>query len=182
MMKKSRAWRRAVPVSPVDHVRGSPLAKVTLVGYGDFSNPDCMRTYRTVKKIQKKMGSRLRYVFRCFPEPLEFAHSEAAAEAVECASSQGKFWEMHDRMFENQCASDEFNLARCAKKLGLDLRRFRREMRGHVHLAKVRAGRKAGVRRGVVQAPTFFINSLRHESSFGLTTLLPAVQAAAGGS
>jgi protein-disulfide isomerase len=182
MKKKSRARRREVPVSPADHVRGSPLAKVTLVGYGDFSNPDCMRTYRTVKKIQKKMGSRLRYVFRSFPEPLEFAHSEAAAEAVECASSQGKFWEMHDRMFENQCASDEFNLARCAKEVGLDIRQFRREMRGHVHLAKVRAGRKAGVRRGVVQAPTFFINSLRHESFFGLTTLLPAVQAVAGGS
>jgi 2-hydroxychromene-2-carboxylate isomerase len=85
-------------------------------------------------------------------------------------------------MFENQGAFDELQLARCAKGLGLDLRQFRREMTGHVHLAKVRAGRKAGVRRGVVQAPTFFINSLRHESSFGMTTLLPAVQAAAGGS
>jgi protein-disulfide isomerase len=181
MKKKSRAQRREERVSPADHVRGSPLAKVTLIGYGDFSNPDCTRTYRTIKKIQKKMGSRLRYVFRCFPDPLESANSEAAAEAVECASSQGKFWEMHDRMFENRCASDEFNLARCAKALGLDIRRFRREMRGHVHLAKVRAGRKAGVRRGVIQAPTFFINSLQHESSFGLTTLLPAIQAAAGG-
>jgi 2-hydroxychromene-2-carboxylate isomerase len=89
---------------------------------------------------------------------------------------------MHDCMFENQGAFDELQLARCAKGLGLDLRQFRREMTGHVHLAKVRAGRKAGVRRGVVQAPTFFINSLRHESSFGMTTLLPAVQAAAGGS
>ena len=181
MMKTSRARKREVPVFPVDHVRGSPLARVTLIGYGDFSNPDCTRTYRTVKKIQKKMGSRLRYIFRCFPEPRQFANSEAAAEAVECASSQGKFWEMHDRMFENRCASDEFHLARCAKELGLDVRRFQREMKGHLHLAKVRADRKAGVQRGVVQAPTFFINSLRHESSFGLATLLPAVQAAAGG-
>jgi hypothetical protein len=55
-------------------------------------------------------------------------------------------------------------------------------MKEHLHLAKVRAGRKAGVRRGVIQAPTFFINSLLHRSSFGLATLLPAVQAAAGGS
>jgi 2-hydroxychromene-2-carboxylate isomerase len=87
---------------------------------------------------------------------------------------------MHDRMFESQCASDELHLARCAKELGLDVRRFRREMKGHVHLAKIRAGRKAGVRSGVVGSPTFFINSSRHESSFGLTTLLPAIQAAAG--
>jgi protein-disulfide isomerase len=181
MKKKGRARGLETPVSPTDHVRGSPLAKVTLIGYGDFLNPDCTRTYRTVKKIQKKMGSRLRYVFRCFPDRLEFANSEDAAEAVECASSQGKFWEMHDCMFESQGAFDELQLTRCAKELGLNLRQFRLEMRGHVHLARIRAGRKAGVRRGVVGAPTFFINSLRHKSSFGLTTLLPAVQAAAGG-
>lgn len=180
MTKNSRSRRSEAPVSPTDHVRGSPLAEVTLIGYGDFSNPDCTRTYRTVKKLQKKMGSRLRYIFRSFPEP-QFANSEEAAEAAECASSQGKFWQMHDRMFENQCASDEFHLLRCAKELGLDIRRFRREMKEHVYLAKIRAGRKAGARRGVVGAPTFFINSKRHESSFGLTTLLPAVQAAAGG-
>jgi protein-disulfide isomerase len=182
MKKEGRARGREAPVSPTDHVRGSPLAKVTLTGYGDFANPDCKRTYRTVKKIQEKMGSRLRYVFHTFPEPLEFANSEEAAEAAECASSQGKFWEMHDCMFEGLGAFDELHLARCAKDLGLDLRQFRRDMGGHVHLAKVRAARRAGARRGVVGAPTFFINSTRHESSFGLTTLLPAVQAAAGGS
>jgi protein-disulfide isomerase len=182
MGKTGHARRLAAPVSSKDHVRGSPLAKVTLISYGDFSNPDCTRTYQTVKKIQKEMGSRLRYVFRSFPDRLEFANSEDAAEAAECASSQGKFWEMHDCMFENQGAFDEVQLARCAKELGLNLRQFRREMREHVHLAKVRAGREAGVRRGVVGAPTFFINSTRHESSFGLATLLPAVQAAAGGS
>ncbi len=157
------------------------MAKVTLIGYGDFSNPDCAGTYRTIKKIQKKMGSRLRYVFRSFPDPVEFPNSEEAAEAAECASSQGRFWEMHDRIFESRCVSDELHLARCAKELALDLRQFRREMKRHIHLARVHANRKAGVRSGVVGAPTFFINSLRHESSFGLATLLPAVQAAAGG-
>ena len=180
--KKDRARKLDARVSETDHVRGSPLAKVTLIGYGDFANPDCTRTYRTVQKIQKRLGSRLRYVFRSFPDRLEFANSENAAEAAECASSQGKFWEMHDCMFENQGAFDELQPARCAKELGLDLRQFRREMTGHVHLAKVRAGREAGVRRGVLGAPTFFINSTRHESSFGLATLLPAVQAATGGS
>jgi protein-disulfide isomerase len=170
-----------VLVNRTDHVRGSKSASVTLVGYGDFSSPDCTRTYRSVKQIQKRMGSRLRYVFRSFPQPEEFANSEEAAEAAECASSQGKFWEMHDRMFEGECASDELHLVRCAKELGLDVRRFRREMKGHLHLEKVRAARRAGVRRGVVRAPTFFINSRMHRSSFGLTTLLPAVQAAAGG-
>ena len=181
MKIKMKKASLAAQVSPADHVRGSPLAKVTLVGYGDFPCPDCAKTYRTVKTIQKKMGARLRYVFRSFPQPGKYENSEKAAEALECASSQGKFWEMHDCMFENQGAFDDLHLASCAKELGLDVRQFRREMRGHAHRGKIRAGRKAGVRRGVVEAPTFFINSLRHESSFGLTTLLPAVQAAAGG-
>jgi protein-disulfide isomerase len=180
MKKKGAPQRRKASVSQSDHIRGSPLARVTLIGYGDFSNPDCARTYRRVKIIQRKMGSRLRYVFRCFPETVEFPNSEEAAEAAECASSQGKFWEMHDRMFEKQCGSDELHLTRCAKEVGLDVRKFRREMSGHVHRAKIHADRRAGVRLGVLRAPAFFINSVRHESSFGLATLLPAVQAAAG--
>jgi len=180
-VKRKATGRRPPRISEKDHVRGSPSATVTLVGYGDFASPECGKTYRTVKKIQLKMGSRLRYVFRSFPQPRENPHSEAAAEAAECASSQGEFWEMHDCMFENQRAFDELHLARCAKGLGLDLRKFQREMKGHDHRAKLRAGRKAGIRSGVVEAPTFFINSRRHRSSFGLATLLPAVQAAAGG-
>ena len=167
-------------VSPVDHVRGSPFARVTLVGYGDFASPECAKTYRTVKSIQKKVGARLRYVFRSFPQPEKHGNSEEAAEAAECASSQGKFWEMHDCMFENEGAADEVHLSRYATDLGLDLRRFRREMREHAHRGKIRAGRKAAVARGVDRAPTFFINRSRHRSAFGLATLLAAVQAAAG--
>ena len=158
---------------PTDHVRGSPLAKVTLIGYGDFSNPDCARTYRTVQEIEKRMGSRLRYVFRCFPEPLEFANAEESAEAAECAASQGR----SSGRCTIACSRPHVGVGRFSRGemrggVGLDVPRFRREMRGHVHLAKIRAGRNAGLRRGVVRAPALFINSLRHESSFGLTTLL----------
>jgi formate-nitrite transporter family protein len=180
-VKRKATRKRAARLSEKDHVQGSSKAAVTLVGYGDFACPECAKTYPTIKKIQAKMGSRLRYVFRSFPQSLENPHSEAAAEAAECASSQGKFWQMHDRMFENQGASDEVNLSRYATDVGLDLKQFRSEMRGHAHLARIQAGRREGVRSGVVEAPTFFINSRRHRSAFGLTTLLPAVQAAAGG-
>lgn len=182
MKKRARSRKLEAEVCQTDHVRGSPLAKVTLVGYGDFTCPDCAKAYRTIKEIQAKMGSLLRYVFRSFPRPAQDGHSEDAAEAAESASSQGKFWEIHDRMFENQGASDELQLTRYANELGLDQSQFRREIRGHIHLQKVRASRSSGVRSGVTNVPTFFINSLRHESSFGLATLLPAVQAAAGGS
>lgn len=181
-MDKMKKPSLAAEVSPTDHVRGSPFAQVTLVGYGDFACPECATTYRTVKTIQRKLGARLRYVFRSFPQPERYENSEEAAEAAECASAQGKFWEMHDCMFQSQGEFDELYLARCARELGLDLRQFRREMREHAHRRKIRAVRRAGVRRGVVAAPTFFIDCSLHKSAFGLTTLLAAVQAAAGDS
>jgi protein-disulfide isomerase len=181
-MDKMKKASLTEQVSPADHVRGSPFAKITLVGYGDFACPECAKTYRTVKTIQQKVGARLRYVFRSFPQPDLYENSEESAEAAECASSQGRFWEMHDRMFENPGVLDEVNLSRYATDLGMDLRRFRREMREHAHRGKIRAGRKAGVRRGVLRAPTFFIDCSQHKSAFGQATLLAAVQAAAGGS
>ncbi len=182
MPARSLVRKPRVRVFPADRVRGSPLAVVTLIGYGDYANPDCAKTYRTVQKIQKRLGSRLCYVFRCFPEPSRFGESEEAAEAAECASAQGKFWEMHDHLFEHSCTTSEIALARCARDVGLDLPGFHRSMRAHTYLEKVRANRRAGARHGVAGAPTFFINAKRHESAFGLSTLLPAVQAAAAGS
>jgi protein-disulfide isomerase len=168
-------------VSGRDHVRGSPLAKTTLVAYGDFTSPACVQTYRTVKNIQREMGTRLRYVYRSFPQPEQFGHSQETAEAAECASSQGKFWEMHDCLFESKTPADELRLYRRAAEAGLDLFQFRREMRAHTHSATIRCVRDGGIRSGVAAAPAFFINSVRHESSFGLATLLAAVQAASGG-
>ncbi len=180
MKTKRQTQGLARKVSARDHSRGSPLAKTTLVAYGDFASPACAQTYRTVKKIQKEMGTRLRYVYRSFPQPEQFGHSEEAAEAAECASSQGKFWEMHDSLFESKSPTDEIRLSRRAAEAGLDLLRFRREMRAHVNTEKIRGTRAGGVSSGVAAAPAFFINSIRHESSFGLATLLAAVQAAAG--
>jgi len=180
--KKRKSTRElAAWISEKDHVRGSPGATITLVAYGDLASLECAKTYRTIKKIQAKMGTRLRYVFRSFPQPMENPCSEAAAEAAECASSQGKFWPMHDCMFENQEASGAGNLSTHAEDVGLDMKQFRSEMRRHVHLAGIQAGRQAGVRSGVDEVPAFFINSRRHRSAFGLATLLPAIQAAAGG-
>ncbi|HTD51743.1 MAG TPA: thioredoxin domain-containing protein [Thermoanaerobaculia bacterium] len=181
-MKNQRQTRGLTrKVSARDHSRGSPLAKTTLVAYGDFASPACAQTYRTVKKIQKKMGTTLRYIYRSFPQPEQFRHSEEAAEAAECASTQGRFWEMHDAMFERTAATDEIRLHRHAAEAGLDLLRFRRDMSARVQAGKIRDIRDGGVRSGVAAAPAFFINSIRHESSFGLATLLAAVQAASGG-
>jgi protein-disulfide isomerase len=180
-VKTQRQTQRLVrKVSARDHSRGSPLAKTTLVAYGDFASPACAQTYRTVKKIQKEMGTRLRYVYRSFPQPERFGHSEEASEAAECASSQGKFWEMHDAIFESKAPMDGIRLSRRAAEAGLDLLRFRRELRARVQVERVQDVRAGGLRSGVAAAPAFFINSIRHQSSFGVATLLAAVQAASG--
>jgi len=150
------------------------------VAYGDFASPACAQTYRTVKTIQRRLGTRLRYVYRSFPQPEQFPHSDEAAEAAECASSQGRFWEMHDSLFDGGAAMNDARLSQRASDAGLDLLRFRREMGARVHAERVQSVRNGGVRSGVATAPAFFINSVRHESSFGLATLLAAVQAAAG--
>ena len=181
MKTRGTARRLARKVSIDDHSRGSPLAQTTLVAYGDFASPSCAQTYRTVKKIQRKMGNRLRYVYRSFPQPELHPHSDEAAEAAECASDQGKFWEMHDSMFDSPPPLDDARLSQRASDAGLDLLRFRREMGSRVHAERVQTVREGGVRSGVATAPAFFINSVRHESTFGLATLLAAVQAAAGG-
>jgi protein-disulfide isomerase len=176
--RKGKARRLARKVSQTDHARGSPLAKTTLVEYGNFASPACAQSYRTVKEIQRAMGSRLRYVYRSFPEPLQFRQSEEAAEAAECASAQGKFWEMHDSLFESAAPPDEILPYERAADAGLDLFRFRRDMRAHVNAGKIRSIRQGGVRSGVEMTPAFFVNSVRYESSFGLATLLATVQAA----
>jgi protein-disulfide isomerase len=180
MVQKIAKTRLAAPVRKTDHVRGPSHSTVTLVAYGDFTNPECAETYRAVKRVQQKMGPRLRYVFRSFPAPEGEGLSQKAAEAAEAAGSQGKFWEMHDRMFENSGSLNEFRLARYASSLGLDVRRFQREMIGHAHARRLRAVVAGGRRSGVRGTPTLFINSARYRSSFGVATLLASVQAANG--
>src|SRR5687768_6635114 len=96
--------RLSTPVSARDHAEGSEGAVVTLVEYGDYECPHCGRAYPIVKEIQKRLGSRLRFVFRNFPLVQIHPHAQHAAEAAEAAAAQGKFWEMHDVIFEHQNA------------------------------------------------------------------------------
>src|ERR1700733_687619 len=93
-----------VPVAASDHARGSEKAPVTLVEYGDFECHYCGRAYPVVKELQRRLGDTLRVVFRHTPRSNTHPHAQHAAEAAEAAAAQGKFWEMHDRLFEHQGA------------------------------------------------------------------------------
>src|SRR5215212_6528804 len=99
-----------LPVSNRDHVQGPPAAPVTLVEYGDYECPYCGAAYPIAKRLQERLGDRLRFVFRNFPLTTVHPPSEHAAEAAEAAGAQGKFWEMHDELYQHQRALTDENL------------------------------------------------------------------------
>ena len=162
-----------------DHIQGSADAAVTLLEYGDYECPYCGAAYRIVKEVQSRMGDRLRFVFRNFPIATSHPHAEQAAEAAEGAAAQGRFWQMHDLLYENQRRLDDPALRSYAETLGLDVERFNRELTEHVHAARVRDDFMSGVRSGVNGTPGFYINGVRHDDSYDVDTLLAALERAA---
>jgi protein-disulfide isomerase len=170
--------RLSVPVTARDHSQGPADAVLTLVEYGDYECPHCGRAHPIGKEVQRRLGSQLRFVFRNFPLGQIHPHAQHAAEAAEAAASQGRFWEMHDRIFEHQRALDDHHLLQYARDSGLDEERFQKELTSHVHAARVREDFLSGIRSGVNGTPTFFINGTRHDDSWDVETLVKALQAA----
>jgi protein-disulfide isomerase len=169
-----------LPVAPLrDHIEGPNDAPVTLVEYGDYECPYCGMAYPIVKSIQKKMGSKLRFVFRNFPLAEIHPHAAHAAAAAEAADAQGKFWPMHDLLFERQKALGDHHLVEIAEELNLDATRLMAEVKDGTYEARVREDFVSGVRSGVNGTPTFFINGERHNESWDEETLLAALEAAA---
>lgn len=170
-----------LPVSPDrDHIRGPVNAPVTLLEYGDYECPYCGAAHPIVNAVQARMGDELRFVFRHFPLTTVHPHAERAAEAAEAAGAQGKFWKMHDTLYDNQRQLADPFLPASARAIGLDLDRFSRDLAQHTHAAKVREDFMSGVRSGVNGTPSFFINGVRHDGPWDFANLLTAVQEAAG--
>ena len=168
-----------LPVGKREHIRGTMDAPVTLVEYGDFECPHCGRAHFILKEVEEEMGSQLRLVFRHFPLSTIHPHAEVAALAAEAAGAQEKFWEMHDLLFENQDALEEEDLRQYAQALDLDLTTFEQDMNSAKSLHHIKEDLMSGVRSGVNGTPTFFINGVRHEGSFEIPVLVPALQQAA---
>jgi protein-disulfide isomerase len=162
-----------------DHIQGPADAAVTLVQYGDYECPYCGAAYPIIKQVQARMGERLRFVFRNFPITTSHPHAEQAAEAAEAAATQGRFWEMHDLLYENQERLRDQDLRGYAETLALDLDLFDLELAEHVHAERVREDFMSGVRSGVNGTPTFYINGVRHDDAYELETLLAALERAA---
>jgi NhaA family Na+:H+ antiporter len=165
-----------VPVGKRDHVKGPEDAPVTLVEYGDYECPHCRQVVPIISELRERFGDRLRYVFRHFPLPTVHPHAQLAAEAAEAAGSQGKFWEMHDLLFEHQGALDRENLLRYAADLDLDVEQFESELVEHVHADRVREDFLTGVRSGANGTPAFYLNGVRYDGPWDLDSLIAQIE------
>src|SRR5438876_5717082 len=172
------APRLVIPVDPSrDHIQGDPKALLTLVQYGDYQCPFCGAAYPEVKTVQRELGSKLRFVFRNFPLTNVHEFAMQAAETAETASAQGKFWEMHDFLYEHQKTLGDPQVALdYARRLGLDIQKFQRDLSQHTFLRRIKEDFEGGVRSGVNGTPTFYVNGIRHDGAPTAEELVSALQ------
>ena len=178
----SLPFELAVPVSAADHVRGaSSGARVTLVEYGDFECPNCRQAEPALTLLLERFAGELRVVYRHFPLEEVHFHALHAALAAEAAAGQGKFWPMHDLLFENQRHLKLSQIRSYAERLELDMTRYDAEMDDTVYLQRVREDIAGGRASGVRATPTFFVNGKLRDVSFGLQHLAGYVEKALHG-
>jgi len=179
-MSIRHAFELTVPVNAIDHRIGPDSAPVTLVEYGDFECPSCKQAAPVVKLLQERFVGRMRFVFRHFPLEEVHPHALAAAEAAEAAGAQGKFWEMHDLLFEKQLHMKAPQLRNHAEQLQLDMVRFDADIGDQLYLQRVREHIAGCLESGARATPTFFLNGRIQSVSFGLQSLNDAIEAALG--
>ena len=176
-MNEHRKFELAVPVGTADHALGASHAPVTVVEYGDFECPNCKQAAPAVKLLLERFPGRVRLVYRHFPLEEVHPHALQAALAAEAAAGQGKFWPMHDLLFDNQRHLKLPQLRGYAQRLELDMLRYDAEMEGELYLQRVREQVEGGERSGVRGTPTFFLNGSVQDVSFGLQALFEKVGA-----
>jgi len=164
------------PVSARDHADGPADAPLTFVEYGDYQCPFCGAAYPVVKRVQEALGTKLRFVFRNFPLTQMHPYALIAAEAAEAAALQGKFWEMHDLLFEEQALLNPEIIPSWAKRIGLNLEQFENDRKQSVVEGRIKEDRQSGIRSGVNGTPTFFINGTRHDGRSDYASLLKALE------
>jgi len=173
-------------VSDADHVLGPDDAAVTLVEYGDFQCPHCARAHRVLPKVLKRLGSRVRFVFRHFPLAESHPNAIHAAEASESVAAQAgetAFWKMHDLLYEHQPewedAQDDARILELAREAGADPDVVAADLDSDKYEEHVKADFMSGVRSGVNGTPTFFINGRRFDGDWtSVDTFVAALEEA----
>ncbi len=164
-----------VPVAQADHILGEEVAPVTLVEYGDYECPHCGHAHPIVQSVRKHFGEQLRFVFRNFPLTQIHPHAEMAAEGAEFAGAKGRFWEMHDGIFQNQSRLGTALLVELAGQLRLSSDELTTALENHEYLSRIKDDFMGGVRSGVNGTPTFFINSVRYDGAPEFEELVEAI-------
>jgi len=177
-MSRHQQFDLAIPVSPTDHHLGALHAPVTVVEYGDFECPNCKQAAPAVKLLLARFADQVCVVYRHFPLEEVHPHALLAAQAAEAAGGQGRFWPMHDLLFDNQSHLRLRQLRSYAERLELDMARFDADMDDEIYLQRVREHVAGASRSGVRATPTFFINGKICDVSFGLDSLITGVEAA----
>lgn len=170
------------PEDPFLHARGPRNAPVTLVIYGDFQCPSCGLVSKAIDELQKQHEGKMRVVFHEFPLEMH-KHAMEAALAAEAAAVQGKFWEMHDMLYQYQPVWAEattvgFLFESYAESIGLDVARFRADRRAPDVRSRVIADAALGESRGVKSTPTIFINGTQLRNGFTKDQLGGAIETA----
>jgi len=165
-----------------EHVRGPQDAALTLIEYGDFQCPYCARAHAVLGELSEELGTQsggIRLVYRHLPLSDLHPLAELAAEAAEAAASQGKFWEMHDALFEQQHhVMDKQDLAVLAESLDLDVERFRTEVLERRHRPRVQADLARAQHDGASRTPSFYINGVRYQGDSDRESLGAALREA----
>lgn len=169
-----RVLNRPVEVG-FDHIRGPVDARYTLVEFADFECPFCARTTGVADELRERFGDDLRYVFRHLPLTDVHPHAELAARAAVAADLQGRFWDMHDILFQHQDQLEYEDLAGYAAEIGLDVERFLRDLSSERVAARVQADVADAAASGARGTPTFFVNGVRHVGPFDAESLARAL-------
>jgi formate-nitrite transporter family protein len=160
------------PLRPEDHITGPDSAPATLIAYCDFECPYCGQAFGRIKRVRQRFEHQLRFVFRHFPLIEKHPLAQQAAEASEAAARQGRFWVMHDLLFEHQEDLETEDLYGYADSAGLDVRLFKDDLHGRVHASRVLHDVKSGRRCDVTGTPTFFMNDARLEDDDRLEDMI----------
>ena len=163
-----------------DHVRGALDAPVQLVEYADFECGVCAEALGAVEEALEAMGDRLLVVYRHLPVPRTHPRAVAAALVAEAAAEQGRFWQMHDRLFANQDRLDRAGLLEHARELDLDVGEVAAALDGERGAARIEEDVDAALRSGVTGTPGFFVNGSIVTTGWDEGRLLETLRAAAG--
>lgn len=161
-----------------DHVRGghAPRDVVSIVVYGDFLCPYCRRLRHVLARLRQSLGERLAYVFRHFPNERAHPGAEFMARAAEAAAGQGRFWEMHDWLYQQEPTLAETDVLAFARELGLDVERFNRDLEAAEARRRVEDDLREGRRNGVTGTPTLFVDGMRYDGAWDFYSLLEALE------